>query len=288
MDQFLRSIISELTVRFPSRNAYNPAALLGAAEFLAAELHAHDLEVESAPYFDGTSTVRNLVVHKSGSDPTAGVIVVGAHYDTVLGTPGADDNASGVAGVVELARRFAHIPTRHPLSFVLFPHEEPPFFYTSTMGSRQYAASLARANVGVELMMSLEMIGYSTPGVSQRYPFPLMRILGSYPREADFIAIVGNLRSMGKVRRLGRAMREGSLVRVASLAAPGFLPPLFLSDHSSFWKYGFPAVMITDTAFLRNPHYHAPSDTIATLDFEFLLHVVDGVEAGIRSLDAER
>jgi Zn-dependent M28 family amino/carboxypeptidase len=286
--ELLRSVIQELTVRFPSRNAYRPAALLGAAEFLESVLRANALEVDSAWYSDGRQTVRNLIVHQSGRDPTAPHIVVGAHYDTVLGTPGADDNASGVAAVVELARRFAQVSTLHPLTFVLFPHEEPPFFFTSAMGSRHYASALRRSDVRVHLMMALEMIGYASSNLRQHYPFPLMRRLGGYPREADFVAIVGNLRSVKKVHLLGRAMRGSCSIRIATLSAPGFLPPLFLSDHSSFWRYGFPAVMITDTAFLRNPHYHRATDTIESLNFEFLGQVVDGLEGGIRSLDAER
>ena len=284
----LRTIIQELTLRFPSRNGGHLTALLGAAEYLTSELSALGLDVESVWYSDGGLEVRNIIVHQEGRDPTAPLIVVGAHYDSVLGTPGADDNASGVAGVVELARRFHSVQTHHPLSFVLFPHEEPPFFFTPAMGSRQYASSLRHNNIRVRLMMALEMIAYASSNLVQQYPFPLMRILGGYPREADFIGIVSNLRSMKHVRRLRRAMQSACSIRVESLSAPGFLPPLFLSDHSSFWKLGYPAVMITDTAFLRNPHYHRLTDTPGTLNLDFLSQVVDGVESGILSLDAER
>jgi len=285
---YLRTVIEQLTHRFPSRNGRNPSALLGAADFLESQLLSLGLNVESMPYSDGTLGVRNLIVHHPGTLAGSPHIVVGAHYDTVLGTPGADDNASGVAGVVELARRFVDRLTRHALSFALFPHEEPPYFLSSAMGSRQYASALARRDVPVRMMLSLEMIGYARAEMSQHYPFPLMRALGGYPRHGDFVGIVGNLRSRRTVRSLRRAMQAASPIRVASLCAPGFLPPLFLSDHSSFWKFGFPAAMVTDTAFLRNPHYHMPTDTIDTLNFDFLGHVVDAVEAGILSLDAEK
>jgi len=284
----LHTVIEQLTLHFPSRNGRNPTALLGAADFLESQLVSLGLAVESMRYSDGTLDVRNLIVHSPGALPGASHIVIGAHYDTVLGTPGADDNASGVAGVVELARRFAGRSTRHPISFVLFPHEEPPYFLSSSMGSRRYAFALAAAEVSVRMMLSLEMIGYARDESAQQYPLPLMRTLGGYPRQGNFIGIVGNLRSLRTVRSLRRAMQAACSIRVESLNAPGFLPPLFLSDHSSFWKFGFPAAMVTDTAFLRNPHYHMPTDTIDTLNFDFLGRVIDALEAGILSLDAEK
>lgn len=284
----LRTVIEQLSLHFPSRNGRNPSALLGAANFLESHLVSLGLTVESMRYSDGMLDVRNLIVHQGGTLPRAPQIVVGAHYDSVLGTPGADDNASGVAGVIELARRFAPRSSRHALSFVLFPHEEPPYFLSSAMGSRRYASALSDSGISVKMMLSLEMIGFAHAELAQQYPFPLMRTLGRYPRQGNFIGIVGNLRSMRKVRSLRRAMQASCPIQVESLCAPGFLPPLFLSDHSSFWKFGFPAAMVTDTAFLRNPHYHMPTDTIDTLNLGFLGQVVDAVEAGILSLDAEQ
>ena len=287
MDDFVHSIIQGLTVEYPSRNALNLTALSGAAEFLASIYQSHGIPFESAWYDDGNGMVRNLIVHQYGLDRTAPQIVIGAHYDSVLGTPGADDNASGVAGVMDLARRFAQRTCRRPLSFVLFPHEEPPFFLSAKMGSRRYARSLRDRQEEVYLMLSLEMIGYARADQNQHYPFPLMRILGGYPKKANFLAVVGNLRTGVKTRHLCQAMRKGASIRIEWLSGPGFLPPLFLSDHSSFWKYGFPAVMITDTAFLRNPHYHRSTDTTATLNFDFLAEAIAAVETGIRALDAE-
>ena len=288
MENLVRSVVHELAHRFPSRNAYDPKALGGAAEYLESELRLRDLEVESDWFFDGMSKVRNLIVQIPGLEPEAPRLIIGAHYDTVLGTPGADDNATGVAAVIELAVRFRSIPMRHPLCFVLFAHEEPPYFSTSAMGSRQYASGLHRSGTPVLFMMSLEMLGYASSDLIQLYPFPLMRTLGGYPREADFIAVVGNLRSIKGLRILVRGMRRACAVRVESLSAPGFLSPLYLSDHSSFWRYGFPAVMITDTAFLRNPHYHQATDTPETLNWKFLGEVINGIEGGIRTLDAKR
>lgn len=288
MQNLPRSVVLELAHRFPSRNAYDPTALAGSAEFLESVLRSCDLEVRSEWYFDGLSKVRNLIVQMPSLESKAPQLIVGAHYDTVLGTPGADDNATGVAAVIELAVRFRHVSTRHPLCFALFVHEEPPNFSTSAMGSRQYASRLYRSGSQVLLMMSLEMLGFASSDPIQQYPFPLMRTLGHYPREADFIAVVGNLRSRKRLQLLVLGMRQACTVSVETLSAPGFLSPLYLSDHSSFWHYGFPAVMITDTAFLRNPHYHQATDAPETLNWRFLSEVINGIEGGIRTLDAKR
>jgi hypothetical protein len=134
-------------------------------------------------------------------------------------------------------------------------------------------------------MLTLEMLGYAGEGFKQLYPAPLLRILGRYPRDGNFIALVSNLRSARVLSIVRKAMRQRGTVGVEGLSAPGFIPPLFLSDHSSFWKYGFPALMITDTAFLRNPHYHSSTDTADTLNYKFLAEVVDAVSVAVRALD---
>jgi Zn-dependent M28 family amino/carboxypeptidase len=153
------------------------------------------------------------------------------------------------------------------------------------MGSRQYAKQLKRKKENVLVMLSLEMLGYAGPGYKQLYPAPLMRVIGRYPKHGDFIALVGNMRSLAMMNVVRRAMRERCKTSVATLSAPGFIPPLFLSDHSSFWKAGYPALMVTDTAFLRNPHYHKESDTVETLNFDFFAEVVDGICAAVLALD---
>jgi Zn-dependent M28 family amino/carboxypeptidase len=225
------------------------------------------------------------VVEQTGTDTSLPCLVIGAHYDTVLGTPGADDNASGVAGVLELARLLRSYRNRRTIRFVAFPHEEPPYFHTSHMGSRVYAAHLKGSSVSVGAMFALEMIGYGGTGLRQTYPFPFMRRLGHFPGDGNFVALVGNVRTRKIVRTVKAVMRSACSIGVESLVAPGFVPPLFLSDHSSFWKYGFPAVMVTDTAFQRNPHYHLPGDEDSTLNYDFLAEVVIGMHAAVVALD---
>lgn len=280
-----RRVVETLAGTYPSRHGSTPDVLNAAADFIEQEFLALGFHVESMPYVSDGAKVRNLVVGKAGSGPEQPCIVVGAHYDTVVGTPGADDNASGIAGLLELARLLKNHPTRHPITFVAFPHEEPPYFFTQQMGSRQYTKGLKEKGTKVLAMLALEMLGYAGDKYRQIYPAPLMRTLGRYSKYGNYIALVGNLRSLGVMSVVRTAMREKGSVVVESLSAPGFLPPLFLSDHSSFWKAGYPALMVTDTAFLRNPHYHKASDTADTLNYDFLAKVVVAVLEGVLALD---
>jgi Zn-dependent M28 family amino/carboxypeptidase len=279
-----RRIVETLANEYPSRHGRTPRMLNGAAEFIEREFKDLGYVVQSYPYESEGTTVRNLVVEVKGSKPELSCIVVGAHYDTVAGTPGADDNASGIAGLIELARLQQNRPMHRTIRFVAFPHEEPPYFYTHLMGSRQYAEALRQKGEDVVVMLALEMLGYAGENYRQLYPAPFMRVLGRYPRYGDFIALVGNLRSLATMSIVRRAMRGQGTIGVESLSAPGFIPPLFLSDHSSFWKAGFPALMITDTAFLRNPHYHKESDTPDTLNYAFLAKVVSAVQTAVQVL----
>ncbi|MFN6565985.1 M28 family peptidase [Dendronalium sp. ChiSLP03b] len=215
-------------------------------------------------------------VRKKGNLPP---ILIGAHYDAVPGTAGADDNATGMAVLLELARKFAAAPARYPLRLVAFDMEE-----YGLLGSAEYAALLRQQQQPLRLMMSLEMLGYcdATPG-SQNYPPPLERF---YPNQGDFIALVGNLRTIRDLIGISRSIRK---VGIASqwLPVPNrglIVRQTRLSDHAPFWDIGYPAIMVTDTAFMRNPHYHKPSDAIATLDLDFLTGVCEGLELGIRRL----
>jgi Zn-dependent M28 family amino/carboxypeptidase len=279
-----RRIVETLATRYPSRHGGNPLVLNGAAVFIEQEFRDLGYAVESQPYECEGTTVRNLIVEKAGSNPELAGIVIGAHYDTVVTTPGADDNATGVAGLLELARLLKNHPTRRTIKFVAFPHEEPPYFFTHLMGSRKYAEALKQKGESVLVMLALEMLGYAGENHRQLYPVPLMRLIGRYPKHGNFIALVGNLRSLAMMSIVRKSMRGQNTVGVESLSAPGFIPPLFLSDHSSFWKAGYPALMITDTAFLRNPHYHKESDTPDTLNFTFLANVVSSLFAAVQFL----
>jgi len=278
-------IVNTLAVQFPSRNGLYARNLSRAAGFIEEEFSSLGFKVTSQIYGTHSTRVRNLIVEKKGKNASKAWLVIGAHYDTVVGTPGADDNASGVAGLLELARLLREYENERTMQLVAFTLEEPPYFFSSKMGSRVYARQLKADGAGVQVMMSLEMIGFAGEGLKQTYPFPLMRQLYGYPGVGNFIGIVGNVRTRRLIRFIHQAMRKSCRVGVESLSAPGFLPPLYLSDHSSFWKFGFPAVMITDTAFLRNPHYHKPSDTPDTLNYRFLAEVIKGLYHATVTLD---
>jgi len=280
-----RRTVEVLANKYPSRHGRFPDVLNAAGDFVEGEFQGLGYAVESHSFLSEGTKVRNLVIEKEGSRPGLPCIVLGAHYDTVVGTPGADDNATGVAGLLELARLLKDQPVRHTLKFVAFPHEEPPYFYTHLMGSRQYAKTLKEKGENVLGMLALEMLGYAGENFRQLYPAPFMRTLGRYPKCGNYIALVGNLRSLGLMSVVRKAMRDQQTVGVESLSAPGFIPPLFLSDHSSFWKAGYPALMVTDTAFLRNPHYHGETDTPDTLNYAFLATVVSTVYAAVQTLD---
>jgi len=238
----------------------------------------HHFEVSGRRF----SNVEVVVPAISSAAGEPACIVVGAHYDTVPGTPGADDNATGVAALLELVRQLAGERFVRPLRFVFFPNEEPPFFPDAGMGSAAYAAELRRAAVDVHTMISLEMLGYySDRPHSQRYP-PGLSLW--YPDRGNFIGFVSNLRSRKRLSELKRAFIASSDFPCESLAAPEWTVVVGLSDHSSFWKQGYPGLMVTDTAFMRNPHYHQASDTADTLDFERFAQVTEGLVGAVKRL----
>jgi Zn-dependent M28 family amino/carboxypeptidase len=209
--------------------------------------------------------------------------VIGAHYDAAAGTPGADDNASAVAVQLEVARQVAALRGNPALKFevvfVSFALEEPPAYGTRHMGSRVYARQAAERGERIDGMICLEMVGYACrePGC-QSYPFPLMFF--GYPTAGDFIGIVGNFASRVLARRISDSFRENPDLPVIRLTVPlngWVMPAVRLSDHAPFWDAGFPAVMITDSAFFRNPHYHLPSDRPDTLDCRFMAELVESI-----------
>ncbi|MEO0947863.1 MAG: M28 family peptidase [Cyanobacteria bacterium J06641_5] len=222
--------------------------------------------------------ILDLPAAPSESSPQA-PILIGAHYDAVPGTPGADDNATGVAVLLELAGYFAASPARSPLRLVAFDLEE-----YGLLGSQAYAEALRRDRQPLRLMLSLEMLGYCNPAPgSQQYPTGLKWF---YPDRGDFIALVGDLRSLFSMRLLQRSFR-GIGVPCEMLPVPGrgeIAPVVRRSDHAAFWDCGYRALMVTDTSFLRNPHYHKSSDTLETLDLGFLTRVCEGLQAGLAAL----
>jgi aminopeptidase YwaD len=206
------------------------------------------------------------------------LVLVGAHYDAVPGCPGADDNGSALAVLLELARAFGDAPARRPIRLIAFDLEE-----RDRAGSRAYAEEVRSRGEPLLLMISLEMLGYrDCRAGSQRYPAGLRYM---YPDRGDFIGLMGNLRALPQLWCLARQVRKA--VPCEFLAVPfrgRMLPDTRRSDHASFWDLGYPAVMVTDTANMRNPHYHQPSDRIETLDLEFLAAVCRGLTAGLATL----
>lgn len=250
------------------RNVYEPGSLERAANEIAAAMP--DAAIDD---------FGNVVCEIAGA--TDRIIVIGAHYDSVDGSPGADDNASGVAALIELAKRLRQAKPRRTIRFVAFINEEPPHFTTEQMGSLQYA--LAHRGEPIEAMLSLEMLGYY--GAEQYYP-PLLSAI--YPKRGDFIAFVGNLASGGLVRRCVKTFRKHATVPSEAGVLSELIPQVGWSDQWSFWRIGVPALMVTDTALFRNPHYHGESDLPHTLDYDAMIRVVDGLEAVVRDLGRVR
>jgi Zn-dependent M28 family amino/carboxypeptidase len=269
----LYSHVEYLSVRIGDRHLWKEGSLPKAADYIESTLRGSGYTVQRQTYTCYGKSVSNLIAERTGSE--GGVVVVGAHYDTVPGTPGADDNASAVAGMLELARLHNASPNKKHLVFVAFVNEEPPCFGSSNMGSMVYAKHLKDQGVPLDVMISLEMIGYFRQEPIQQYPFPGMRFF--YPNTADFIGVAGDLRSAKYVSFLKRGIKKHSAMNARSLVAPQYLGGINLSDNSSFWYHGYSAVMVTDTSFFRNSNYHQETDTIDTLNFEAMAEVVKGL-----------
>lgn len=235
--------------------------------------------VESHEFKVRSLTHHNWILNVPGRQPQRAPILVGAHYDTVFDSPGADDNATGLAVLLELARHFSAHPAPHPLRFVAFDLEE-----YGLSGSRAYAESLKAQGQPLRLMLSLEMLGYCdpTPG-AQSYP-PTLRYF--YPDTGDFIGMIGNWQTLLDLMRLQRQMKRAhtSCQWLPVIQQGQVVPDTRRSDHAPFWDVGYNAIMVTDTADLRNPHYHSHSDTLDTLDLDFLTRVCQGLMYGLNSL----
>jgi Zn-dependent M28 family amino/carboxypeptidase len=269
----LRAHVSRLAQSERNRDLETPA------RYIAQSFERRGLRAARHAFESGGRTVHNIEVEPPG--PAR--IVVGAHYDTVPGSPGADDNASGVAALLELAALLG--PERLPIRFVAFANEEVPYFLGSEMGSFVSARRSRERGEKLQAMLSLEMLGYyrDAPG-SQSYP-PGLGLF--YPNRANFIAFVGDLGARGLVRRSISLFRKHAKFPSQGVAAPSFVPGVTWSDHWSFRKHGYPAVMVTDTAFNRYPHYHLPSDTPEKLDYERLARVTLGLAGVLRELATE-
>jgi Zn-dependent M28 family amino/carboxypeptidase len=278
----LRAHVEKLAADIGERNVFKPDALRRAAVYVEAQLGAQGDRVEAQPFDSQGVEVRNLAVERRGGDRAGEIVVVGAHYDSVIGSPGANDNGSGVAALLEIGRLLRGRPLPRTLRLVAFVNEEPPFFQTGEMGSLQYARRCKERGEEVTAMLSLETIGYYTDAHhSQTYPAGLGLI---YPRTGNFIGVVGDIGSRALVHRVEASLKRHSGVPCVAAALPAFLPGVGWSDQWAFWQQGYRAVMLTDTAPFRYPDYHTEGDSPDKLDYARMARVVEGLALAIAEL----
>ena len=277
----LQAHVRKLSLEFSPRDESHIENLDQAAAYIKNEFSQTTTLVSEQPYRVHGKSYRNVIA-QFGPDSEER-IVVGAHYDTAGPLPGADDNASGVAGLIELARLLSRQPPPMRVELVAFTLEEPPYFGTTGMGSSVHAESLRTQNVRVRAMFSLEMIGYfSDARNSQQFPASVLSAF--YPSTGNFISVVGRLRDFSLVRLTKATMRNASPLPVYSINAPTFVSGVDFSDQLNYWHAGYNAVMITDTAFYRNRNYHTAQDTEEKLDYKRMAMVVEGVYATVAEL----
>lgn len=279
----LKATVSFLSGIKPSRNYLNIVSLDRSAEYIRAKMSDAGLDVSEQRFEVRGSQYRNII--GSLGPEKAARVIVGAHYDVAGDQPGADDNASGVAGLLEIARILKDHAggLNYRVDFVAYTLEEPPFYRTGEMGSRIHAKHLHEGDVEVRGMICLESIGYFTDAdSSQRYPLGLMRLF--YPKQGNFIGVVGNFDSSSLVSEVKEHMKKAD-IDVRSLSGPSWIPGLDFSDHRNYWKFGYKAVMVTDTAFYRNPNYHRITDNPDTLDYARMGEVVRGVAWAVLNLE---
>lgn len=277
----LRSHVYRLAHEIGDRQMQRYDALQQAERYVAEQLARLGYPLDRQTYAVDGLAATNLIATKPGTTAAEEIVILGAHYDSCF-NPGADDNASGVAGLLEIARLLVERPTARTIRFIAFVNEEPPYYQTESMGSRVYARQVAARGDRLQAVAVLESIGYYTDAPrSQQYPPPFGLF---YPDRGNFIGVVGNLRSRRLVATIAQSFRRHSAFPLESIATFEWVTGVGWSDHWSFWQESVPAVMITDTAFLRNPQYHLPSDTWDTLDYARMAQVVRGFAAVLTEL----
>jgi Zn-dependent M28 family amino/carboxypeptidase len=278
----IKQHISVLAEKIGERNIWKYGNLEASADYIEKVMKELGYEVRKQEYMVMGKHVENLAWELRGESLPEESILVGAHYDSVLGSPGANDNASGVAAILEIARLLRTERLSRTIRFVAFVNEEPPFFQTDKMGSRIYASLCRQNGEKITAMLSLETIGYySHEQRSQKYPFPFSFF---YPDTGNFIGFVGNVSSRSLVREALDIFRSKTAFPSEGIAAPGWFPGIGWSDNWSFWKEGYPAIMITDTALFRYRYYHTHQDVPDKIDYEQMARVVVGVSQIIREL----
>jgi hypothetical protein len=283
----IREHVYMLAGTIGERNVFGSAypRLAEARVYIREQFEQSGFAVDEQPYQVEGNDVYNIEATLPGTSLADEVLVVGAHYDTVGGCPGANDNASGVAGLLEVARLLFGRSLNRTVRFVAFVNEEPPYFQTDEMGSVVYAKACRKRGEKITGMISLETIGYySDAAQSQQYPSPFNLF---YPSVGNFIAFVGDLKSRSLVRRTIGLFRGHAAFPSEGVAAPGSVPGIGWSDHWSFFEQGYPAVMVTDTAPFRYPHYHTPADTPEKIDYDRTARVVVGIAGVVADLASE-
>lgn len=279
----LQRIVTFLSREIGPRSYSEIESLDKTADFIAEELRRYGYDVSFQPFQCRGNTYKNIQAEVKGRDTPEKSLILGAHYDTVAGSPGADDNAGGIAGMLEIARLARGISFEKTVRFVAFTLEEPPFFRSGKMGSYVYAKGLKEKGEILEGMICLESIGYFTDRPKSQY-FPISLFKWIYPEKGNFIALVSNFHSKEFLSCVKEAFIKGADLPVESLTSFSIVPGVDFSDHASFWEFGYRAVMVTDTAFYRNPHYHRISDTPETLDYARMVEVVKGLRAAVEVL----
>jgi len=279
----IKTHLSVLTEDIGERSVTIPRNLIKTQMYIESFYRKIGVSVDSETYPYRNRSVANIVAEIAFNENPKKRYLLGAHYDSVSGTVGADDNASAIAVQLEVARRLSRIKEPDApdvaVQFVSFALEEPPVYGTRFMGSRVYARKAKKRLQRIDGMICLEMVGYTCHEAGcQAYPFPLS--LMNYPKEGNFIGVVGNFSSRRLTRKIWESFQKNRSLPVIKLTVPfssWLLPSVRLSDHASFWDQGYRAVMITDTAFYRNPHYHLQSDRLDTLDLTFMAELVDSL-----------
>jgi Zn-dependent M28 family amino/carboxypeptidase len=278
----LKSDVQTLAGEIGERNMGHYGQLNAAADFIEDSFSRAGLHPRQDSYEVRGQACHNIEAEIPGTRPN--VVLIGAHYDSVFGSPGANDNGSGVAALLALARRFAGKPAQQTLRFVAFVNEEPPYFLTEQMGSFVYAGRSKARGDRISAMISLETIGYfSDAPHSQTYPSPGLGVF--YPTVGNFIGFVSNVHSRALLRRSIALFRKHGKIPCEGAALPSFVPGVSWSDQWAFWQHGYPGIMITDTAPFRYPHYHSATDTPDKLDYDRFALVVSGMQKVIQELD---
>jgi hypothetical protein len=278
----LRASVQKLAGEIGERNMWHYPQLNDAADFIENSFSRAGLRTRRDSYNMHGQACHNIEAEIPGAHPE--IVLIGAHYDSVFGSPGANDNGTGVAATLALAQRFAGRKPEHTLRFVAFVNEEPPYFLSDEMGSFIYAGRCKARGDKISGMISLETIGYfSDAPHSQTYPSPGLGLF--YPKVGNFIGFVSNVHSRALLRRVVSLFRKHAKIPSEGAALPGFIPGVSWSDQWSFWRQGYPGIMVTDTAPFRYPHYHSSNDTPDKLDYDRFTLVVSGMEKVIEGLD---